>query len=99
MTTVRGGPLRLWVGAWGSGPLRCATSGVLSLLRSAHSLNAKGKILRSGVTNDMHSISPCSGCVGEGIRAQVTWSEGLGASHELAEPETSKPQKLSTPKP
>ncbi|CAE7903024.1 hypothetical protein AK812_SmicGene37742 [Symbiodinium microadriaticum] len=25
----------------------------------------------SGVTNDMHSISPCGGCVGEGIRAQV----------------------------
>ncbi|CAE7333395.1 unnamed protein product [Symbiodinium natans] len=25
----------------------------------------------SGVTNDMHSISPCDGCVGEGIRTQV----------------------------
>eukprot|EP00439_Symbiodinium_sp_Y106_P012059 s32_g1.t2 len=31
----------------------------------------RGTMGLSGVTNDMHSISPCSGCVGEGIRAQV----------------------------
>ena len=76
------------------GSLRCGTWILLCFV--VQSLNAKCKILRSGVTNDMHSISPCGGCVGEGIRAQVTWSEA-GASHCGFELQHLKARTISTP--